>query len=333
MDTHLNQGTVIRKSTGIYTVMTGTHEIVNCTISSKLRKQLIYPMRDPSSLPYFKVVDVDDIESVDPVAIGDAVIFSDAMNGEGHITDVLPRRSCLTRRAPGTKPLEQVIVANVDQVAAVMSASQPAPNWNLLDRYLAGAEASEVPALVLITKIDLLHGTKAERKLLTTIDEYREIGYTVILSSANTGEGVDMVRAALKDKLSVFFGKSGVGKTTLLNAVEPSLGLRVGEINQRLDKGRHTTTHLEMFPLSFGGSIVDTPGMKQFGLWNVEPEDVAMLYPEFVPFGGTCKFGASCTHNHEPGCAIKRAVDDGAISERRYESYLYLREHLYDEGK
>lgn len=333
MDTHLNQGTIIRKSTGIYTVQTKENETVNCTISSKLRKQLIYPIRDRSSLGYLAVVDVDDIDMVDPIAIGDQVHFSDAMNGDGHITEVLPRRAKLTRRAPGTKPMEQIIVANADQVVAVTSAAQPAPNWHLLDRYLVGAEASEIPALVIITKMDLIQKAKAERKLNEALDEYRAIGYDILCCSATTGDGIEPVREALRDKMSVFFGKSGVGKTTLLNAVEPGLGLRVGEINTRIDKGRHTTTHLEMFPLSFGGSIVDTPGIKQFGFWDLEAEDVGLLFREFVPYLGTCKFGASCTHDHEPGCTIKQAVEDGTISQRRYESYLYLCEHLYSDGK
>jgi ribosome biogenesis GTPase len=298
-----------------------------------LHKQLIYPSRDRSSLSHFEVQSVDDIDMVDPVAVGDDVLFSDALNDEGLITEVLPRRSKLTRRASGEKPLEQVIVANVDQIVAVTAAAQPAPKWNMMDRYLAGAEASSVPMVICITKLDLVRGKKQERKLMETVDEYRNIGYTVHLTSSMDGFGVEPFRHAMKDKTSALVGMSGVGKTTLLNAIQPELGLRVMEINKRIDKGRHTTTHLEMFSLEMGGAVVDTPGMKLFGLWQIEPEEMDFLYREIAPYHGLCKFGASCTHDHEPDCAVKTAVESGEISERRYESYLNLREYVFAKGK
>lgn len=326
-----NTGIVFRKLLGTYMVMTESGAVITCSISSRLRKHLIYPTRDRSSLGFLKVVDVEDIQLVDPVAIGDQVVFVDAGHDSGMITEILPRKSKLTRRAAGTKPLEQVIVANADQMVAVMAAAQPKPNWHLLDRYIASAEACELPALICLTKIDLVRGKKQEREILRISEEYAAMGYDVLLTSASTGEALNELRAALAGKLSVFIGKSGVGKTTLLNALQPQLGLRVGEINTQVDKGRHTTTHLEMFPLDTGGYIVDTPGMKQFGLWAIEPEDVPELYRDIASHAGRCKFGADCTHSHEPGCAIKQAIERGAISRRRYESYLYLRDHLYAE--
>lgn len=326
-----NTGIVFRKLLGTYMVLTDGGAVITCSISSRLRKHLIYPTRDRSSLGFLKVVDVEDIQLVDPVAIGDQVIFVDAGHDTGMITEILPRKSKLTRRAPGTKPLEQVMVANADQMVAVMAAAQPKPNWHLLDRYIASAEASELPTLICLTKADLVRGKKQEREILDVAAEYERMGYTVILTSATTGEALDVLREALIGKLSIFIGKSGVGKTTLLNALQPQLGLRVGEINTQYDKGRHTTTHLEMFALDGGGHIVDTPGMKQFGLWAIEPEDVPELYRDLASYSGRCKFGADCTHTHEPGCAIKQAVERGGISRRRYESYLYLRDHLYAE--
>jgi ribosome biogenesis GTPase / thiamine phosphate phosphatase len=325
------RGVVYKKSTGIYHVRAQNGETLICHISNRLRKVLVYPMRDPSSLGYYKVVDVEDIHTVDPVAIGDEVAYIETNPGEGMIKEVLPRKSKLTRRAAGEKPLEQVIVANADAIIPVMAAAQPRPQWTLMDRYLAEAEASELPATVCITKMDLVRGKKAEREVLEQAEEYRRIGYRVLLTSSDTGEGIDELRDLLKDRLSVFIGKSGVGKSSLLNAMQPGLGIRVNEINTSYGKGRHTTTHLEMHTLIFGGSVVDTPGMKIFGLWNVEEDAVDQLYRDFHPYLGKCKFGASCTHEHEPGCAVKKAVERGEISQRRYDSYQYLKGGIYQE--
>ena len=333
MDAHYNQGTVFRKVKGLYSVRTPEGDIIRCRASAMLHKQLVYPTRDPSSLTHYEVQAVKEVQTVDPVAVGDEVLFSDALNDEGFITEVLPRRSRLTRRAAGEKPLEQVIVSNVDQVVAVVAAAQPRPKWKLLDRYLASAEASEVPIWICITKMDALRGDKATRNLTAVIDEYRNMGYVVHLTSAVTGSGVAQFRHALTGSISALLGMSGVGKSTLLNAIQPGLGIAAKEINIRIDKGRHTTTHIEMFPLEQGGAVIDTPGVKVFGLWQVEPEAVAMLYRDIAPYHGMCKFGASCAHDHEPGCAVKDAVERGDISARRYESYLGLRQYVFAKGK
>ncbi len=311
-------GTVLRKTIGHYGVLAEGRTIV-CTLSSRLRKQLIYPTADPGSR-HHRVEAVLDVPVVDPVAVGDRVEFMPAPEDTGMIVAVLPRRNKLTRRAAGAKPLEQVIAANVDQVVAVMSAARPAPKWELLDRYLAAAEAVGMPAVACITKIDLAGAHEFEAEL----DNYRGIGYPVLLNSATTGAGIDEVRAALRGRVSVLVGKSGVGKTTLLNALEPGLGLRVNAVSDATDKGRHTTTHLEMFMLEMGGSIVDTPGMREFGLWDVSADELAGAFPEMRPFLGRCRFGASCAHDGEPGCAIRGAVAAGHITERRYRSYLRM---------
>lgn len=323
----MNTGIVYRKSTGTYLVNVEGQTVV-CSLSSKLRKLLIWPTADRSSVPHQKVQEVREIGAVDPVAVGDLVGFVEAGDGAGMITEVYERRSALTRRAPGRQPLEQVIVANVDQVIAVFAAAQPYPNWHLLDRYLASAEANEVPAVVCITKIDLVRGRRAEKEIMQEVEIYREIGCPVLLTSTTSGEGLDAFREQVSGRVSALVGKSGVGKTSLLNAVEPGLGLRVNAVNVNLDKGRHTTTHLEMFPLAAGGAVIDTPGMKQFGLWKVEPEEVALLFAEMRPYVGTCKFGLKCTHVREPGCAILKAVAAGEISARRHESYVHLKDHL-----
>ena len=178
--------------------------------------------------------------------------------------------------------------------------------------------------LVCINKIDL----GDDEEIASVAEMYCRIGYRVILASAATGEGIEEATALLKDRLSVLVGKSGVGKTTLLNAIQPDLGLRVNEVSNATDKGKHTTTHLEMFELDCGGAIVDTPGIREFGLWNVRRDDLAALFPEMRAHIGQCRFAADCAHTREPDCAIKQAVERGEIAERRYRSYVTFRNEI-----
>jgi len=320
------QGVVYRKTLGHYTVRVNGREI-DCVLSSLLRKQLIYPIADPTSLRH-RVREVREIEHIDPVAIGDHVRFIDAGDGTAMINEVLPRQSTLSRPAPipGQRVFEQVIVSNVDQVVPVFAAASPTPKWGLLDRYLVSAEASGLPALIVITKLDLAH---KNRQLEADLEIYRRIGYTICLVSSVTSQGLDELKGLLAGRTSVLIGKSGVGKTSLLNAIQPGLGLRVKEVSHGdLGKGRHTTTHLEMFGLDIGGSLVDTPGMREFGLWDVNGEDLALFFPEMVDYVGQCKFGLSCRHDSEPGCAIRQAVIAEKISPYRYKSYQNLRGEL-----
>jgi ribosome biogenesis GTPase / thiamine phosphate phosphatase len=321
-------GIVFRKTLGHYTVHPLRREReISCTLSSLLRKQLIFPTADPSSLRH-AVQEVREIEHVDPVAIGDRVRFVNAGDGRGMIVEILPRNSKLSRPAPvpGQRVFEQVIVANADLIVPVFSAANPTPKWGLLDRYLVSAEAAGLPALIVINKLDLAWKNSA---LDEELEIYRRIGYPVLLVSAIDGEGIEELKRALQGKLSVFVGKSGVGKTSLLNAIQPGLGLRVEAVgNGEVGKGRHTTTHLEMFDLDFGGALVDTPGMREFGLWNITAEELADLFPEMAGHVGQCKFGLSCHHDREPGCAVRKAVMAGTISPYRYQSYMRLREEL-----
>ena len=325
----LYEGIVYKKTIGSYEVHQDGR-ILPCSISNRLRKQLLYPTADPNSIrPH--VVGVKDITTIDPVAIGDRVRFLDAQDGTGLIQEILPRSNKLVRRSavpmPTAHPFEQIIVTNLDQVAPVLSAAQPAPNWNLLDRYLVSAESAGIPAIVVVTKLDLLAAVERE-EMDRELDVYRNASYPVLLTSTVTREGLEMLREQLQGKMTVFMGKSGVGKTTLLNAIQPGLGLRVNEVNAKTGKGKHTTTRLEMFPLDFGGGIVDTPGMREFGMWEVDGSELADFFPEIRPFVGRCRFGLNCSHDVEPGCAVKQAVALGQVSERRYRSYLQLREDL-----
>ncbi len=324
------RGVVYKKTIGNYTVH-NQEGVTVCELSNRMRKQLLYPTADPASLPH-RVQKVIEMEHMDPLAVGDEVRYILAQDGKGLIIELLPRRNKLTRRSAVPKPLylgahafEQVIVTNVDQLVVVLAAAQPAPKWNLLDRYLAAAEVGEIPALVCITKLDLLDGVVEE--LHSAMREYERIGYPVLFTSALNGMGIEALRQALSGKISAFLGKSGVGKTALLNKLQPGLGLRVKEVNQVTGKGRHTTTNLEMFPLDGGGAIVDTPGTREFGLWQYD-DDMALLFPEMRPLVGKCRFGVDCSHDEEPGCAIRKAVVEGKISPRRYQSMLNIYEDV-----
>jgi ribosome biogenesis GTPase / thiamine phosphate phosphatase len=329
--THANQsdfGIVYKKSTNQYTVQSGSRQIP-CALSTRLRKGMNEPpARTKSRRPGPAG------ETVDPIAVGDEVHFIEAPGGSGVIVDVLPRRSKLARRSavpmPTAQAFEQVIVANMDQVVPVFAAASPAPRWNMLDRYLVTAEDAGLPAVICITKLDLVQDEPgASAEIEEAAAEYRRIGYRVILVSSNTGQGLDEVRAALQGR------KSGVGKSSLLNALQPGLGLRVNAVSKGVvGKGKHTTTHHEMFPLELGetyapgGAIVDTPGVREFGLWGLDEDSLALCFPEIRPWVGQCRFGLDCRHDDEPGCAVRKAVMSGHISPRRYQSFMKLKEEV-----
>jgi ribosome biogenesis GTPase len=240
---------------------------------------------------------------------------------EAAIVEILPRASALARRAPGPKGVwsRDIIVANIDQLVPVFAASEPEPHLRMLDRFLAVAEIDEVDNLIVLNKVDL----GVDPELAEAMAEYERIGYPVIYTSTRTGEGVDELRAALADRVSAVVGPSGVGKSSLLNAVEPGLGLRIGTVSDALQKGRHTTRVGQLHPLSSGGMVADTPGLREIGVWEVDPGDLEWAYVEFRPFINTCRF-YDCTHVHEPGCAVRAAVERGDVAGWRYESYVRL---------
>lgn len=329
-NTH-DQGVVVKKNTGTYHVRSNG-QVLPCVLSARLRKQLVYPIADPTSLsPIVRKVKI--LDKMDLVVVGDIVRFVNTHDGSGKITDVLPRRNRLARRDPypGKHKFEQIVLSNVDYLVPVFAAANPTPKWGLLDRYLASAEYLEISALVVITKLDLGRGPdgRLDEELQTVIEEYRQIGYPILLTSSVSGEGLDSLRQKLKGTVSAFVGKSGVGKTALLNALEPGLGLRVESVGTgRVGKGKHTTPAAEMVTTAFGADIVDTPGIREFGLPDLDGEDLALFFPEMRPFVGQCKFGLGCMHDEEPGCAIRKQVVAGRISPLRYESYLRLKEEV-----
>ncbi len=306
---------------GRYTVSAGDR-LVDCTISSKLRKNLEYPTADPSSLRQ-RVIAVREIRSVSPAAVGDFVAFEDTGDGTGMIYEVLNRRNKLSRRAAGRKPLEQVLIANLDLAVLVFSIRQPdLLFWlEMLDRFLAICELEEIPPLICLSKTDLAE--EADWRSIASL--YERIGYRTLSISAAHGTGVESVREAIRGAVSVFMGPSGAGKTTLLNTLQPGLGGRVGEVNRATGRGRHTTTHAELFPLEGGGLVGDTPGLRELSLWNVDADQLHYLFLEMRPLIGSCRF-RDCVHAQEPDCAVKAAVASGQIDPRRYDSYLRIRE-------
>ncbi|HEX3601730.1 MAG TPA: ribosome small subunit-dependent GTPase A [Lacipirellulaceae bacterium] len=251
------------------------------------------------------------------VAAGDIVWFRPEGTEEGIIERVEPRHGVVSRTSRGR---QHVLVANVDQLVIVTSAAEPRIKPNLIDRLLVTAEKAGVRPIICINKIDLIEPAD----LMPLVGVYAQLGYDVLFVSAATGIGIDRLRARLADRESVVSGQSGVGKSSLLNAAELGLHLRVQSVSEETQKGRHTTTTAELIPLSFGGYVVDTPGIRQFQLWDVIPEEVAGYFRELRPYVSRCRF-PDCTHTHEDFCAVKDAVADSWIDARRYESYVQIR--------
>ncbi|MCA9995722.1 MAG: ribosome small subunit-dependent GTPase A, partial [Anaerolineales bacterium] len=258
---------------------------------------------------------------------GDWVTITLNKDNTGTIATVEERRSTLSRTRPvaGSRSLrsdrEQVLIANVDQVIFVFAAKNPEPNLRKLDRFLVVAEMNELSAIICLNKIDLVDLPQLQQEFSL----YEALGYEVICTSAATGYGVETLRQRLAGKLSVFAGSSGVGKSSLLNAVQPGLGLQVKDVSEATGKGMHTTRYTEMFPLDVGGYVADTPGIRGLALFDVEPGELDAYFREIAPLVAQCQF-SDCTHRNEPKCAVRAAVADGSIAPQRYESYLRLRE-------
>jgi len=307
----LLDGLIIKAQSGFFTVHTDDGDFV-CRVRGRLKRK----RRD-----------------TDLVAVGDRVRISLTEAGSGMIEEIVERERALTRLAPSGRDFRrwdrdgylsergQVIVANLDQAVFVFSCAEPSPRLRMLDRLLVGAEVQQIPAVICANKVDLM-GYREARSLFGI---YEEIGYPVLYTSALLGDRVDELHNMLRGKVSALVGPSGAGKTSLLNAIQPGLGLRVQEVSQATTKGRHTTVVPQLVPLDVGGWVADTPGLRVLALFDLDPEELDAYFPDIAPFVTHCRF-SDCTHAVEPGCAVRQAVEEGRVSEHRYESYVRLRE-------
>jgi ribosome biogenesis GTPase / thiamine phosphate phosphatase len=262
-------------------------------------------------------------DATTPVAVGDEVAFTLNQDGSGVIEKVFERRTMFFRPGKGTTTKKQVIAANIDQLAAVVSVKHPELKPGLIDRFLIAADIGRLSPIVIINKIDL--GPIDELEDIR--DAYEQINISVFIVSALTGEGFDKLEPILADHKTIFAGHSGVGKTTILNRLIPGLDMKVGEVSDYSKKGIHTTSMVELFELPHGGYIVDSPGLKVLGLWELERNQLIEYFPEMHKFLDLCRF-TECSHTHEPDCAVKEAVDRGEISKFRYKSYVAIRKSL-----
>jgi ribosome biogenesis GTPase len=293
------RGLITRAQSGFYTVETEIGTLV-CQLRGRLKKG-----------PRLG----------DLVAVGDWVQVSPLPDDQGVIEAVEERQRMLIRLAPTPRGVyQQIIIANPDQAVLVFSCARPEPHLGMLDRFLVIAEKQGVPVLIVANKTDLLTTVQAQ----ALFERYAALGYPLVYASARRGDGVQQLRQRLTGKLSVLVGPSGVGKSSLLNGIQPGLGIVVREVSQATEKGKHTTVVRQLFPLQGGGYIADTPGLKALALWDMQPEELDGYFPELRPLVAECQFN-DCTHLHEPGCAVLAAVADGLVHPERYASYARMR--------
>ena len=305
---------MFRVQSGNYFVQTETNGVVVCKLRGNLKKELIYSTSDSHAR---RVLHAHKRRSTDPLAVGDHVRLNLEL---AMIEETLPRHSELSRDSPSGRG-QHVLVANLDRVYIVSAAANPAPDLGLLDRFLVVAEAAEIGASLIVNKMDLVEGVEDETRAAFAV--YERIGYPVFFVSKKRGWGIDHLRAALRGRISAFAGPSGVGKSSLLNALQPGLTLKMGDVAEITGQGRHTTTTAELLPFDGGGWVADTPGLRTVDFWQVDKDDIPFCYPELAPFRDECRF-SNCRHHTELGCAVRAAVEAGEIDPRRYQSYVQM---------
>lgn len=297
------EGKVLFQRSGFYQVQLVDGREITCHPRGKLK------MRRPDSF------------REDLIAMGDNVLVSIQSAGNSAIEDVLPRRTALIRSAPTARgDYKQILLANPDQIILVYACAQPDPHLRMLDRFLVICERQQIPVIINANKVDLVSTDLATQ----LFDKYKDLGYPVIYTSAKNNIGIDELKGILIGKLSGLVGPSGVGKSSLLNAIQPELGLAVNLISESTNKGRHTTVARRLFPLNEGGYVADLPGIRMLALWDIEPEELDGYFPEIRTRVAGCQF-SNCTHTNETNCAVKDAVITGEIHPDRYESYVKMR--------
>ena len=295
-------GTVLSAVGGVYEVELHDGTVIEAVLRGRLKR---------------------DEKSGGQVVAGDIVELSPQADGTHAIETIQTRRSQLARKAPGAgRAREKVIAANIDQIVIVFAAANPEPSTGMLDRFLILAESNEIDPVIVLNKTDLTGEAAADAFLRP----YETAGYTTLRTAAKKGVAVDALRALLCGKNSALTGPSGVGKSSLLNAVQEGLGLRIGEVSEAVNKGKHTTVSARLIPLECGGYVADTPGLREVGLWGVSRDDLWHHFPELRGLVDSCRFGGGCSHTHEPSCAVRAAVEAGELDRGRYESYCKLRE-------
>lgn len=296
------QGLVIKNTGSWYTVKTVEGSVVECKIKGNFR--------------------LKGIRSTNPVAVGDHVEIELNSQNTAFITAIGDRKNYIIRKSQNLSKQSHIIAANVDQAFLVVTVERPQTSTTFIDRFLATAEAYSVPVVLVFNKTDLLDDSLMRYQRMMT-DLYETVGYKCVTVSAETGEGMDELMEMLRDRITLLSGHSGVGKSTMINRLLPGVNLRTAEISDAHNTGMHTTTFSEMLPLPGGGYIIDTPGIKGFGTFDMEPEELTSYFKEIFRFSKDCRF-SNCTHTHEPGCAVLKAVEDHYIAASRYQSYLSM---------
>lgn len=324
---------VLQGTGGVWRIRTDDGETLEASLRGRLKRE---PGRDARERDMQdrgggresmrRGAPADEIARPLKLTVGDRVTVTTVPGESSWAIDAIhPRRSQLARRSPGGARGERIMVANLDQVLVVFAAARPEPHPRMLDRFLVIAEANHLAARVVINKCELVD----ERTIQSHFADQNAAGYPIHLTSVVSGAGLEWLRAEVEGKSSALTGPSGVGKSSLMNRLFPGLNLRIAEISESVNKGRHTTVGAVLHPLPSGGFVADTPGLREVGLWNIAPEDLAACFPEFRPLLSSCRF-ADCLHTVEPGCAIRESVKDGRVRTGRYESYLKLRAELVE---
>jgi len=297
------EGVVIKSTGSLYLVRTQNTSVLACRLRGKFR--------------------IQGIKTTNPITVGDNVVFErDNLQNQGVITEIKDRKNYICRKSINLSKISHIIASNIDVAFLVVSMVEPRTPLGFIDRFLVAAESFRIKTILIFNKIDL-NNAKTQEICQKWQDLYNRVGYECITTSAVTGQGMDILKQKMQGQVSLFSGQSGVGKSSIINVLEPNLQLKTAHVSDYNSKGKHTTTFAEMFELSFGGFIIDTPGIKEFGLIQYKKEEVSHYFPEMLNLLSDCKFH-NCTHTHEPQCAVKQALEEGLIASTRYQNYLNI---------